>query len=79
MTGMAKVRVDKSLCIGCGACWAIAPQIFEEDPETFKSRIREPYRKSDSESESIGEIPAELVNDAKTAAEGCPTGAITVE
>ncbi len=76
---MAKVRVDKTLCIGCGACWALAPQVFEEDPSTFKSRIKEPYRKVDNENESAGEIPEELVSDAKTAAEGCPTGAITVE
>ncbi|MCC6050267.1 MAG: ferredoxin [Thermofilum sp.] len=76
---MPKVRVDKTLCIGCGACWALAPQVFEEDPNTFKSRVKEPYRKVDTESESIGEIPDNLANDAKTAAEGCPTGAITVE
>lgn len=75
---MAKVRVDKSLCISCGSCWAIAPQIFEEDPSTFKCRVSEPYRKLDTESESVGEVPSEFVNDAKSAAETCPAGAITV-
>lgn len=76
---MAKVRVDKNLCISCGSCWAIAPQVFEEDPGTFKSRVKEPYRVADSESESVGEIPPELVSDAKAAADACPAGAITVE
>ncbi len=76
---MAKVRVDKTLCIGCGACWALAPSVFEEDPESYKSRIKEPYRKTDSDDESTGEIPDNLLDDAKKAAEGCPTGAISVE
>uniref|UniRef100_A0A7C4BA68 Ferredoxin n=1 Tax=Thermofilum pendens TaxID=2269 RepID=A0A7C4BA68_THEPE len=75
---MPKVRVDKAVCMGCGACWALALQIFEENSNTFKSRIKEPYRKEDSGSESIGEIPDNLAGDAKAAAEGCPTGAITV-
>ncbi|MEM0093709.1 MAG: ferredoxin [Thermofilum sp.] len=75
---MAKVRVDKNLCISCGSCWVIAPQVFEEDPDTFKSRVKEPYRTLDSESESVGEIPSQLVNDAKSAADACPAGAITV-
>ena len=76
---MAKVRVDKVLCISCGSCWAIAPQVFEQDPATLKSRVREPYRKVDTETESIGEIPPELVSDAKAAADACPVSAITVE
>ena len=76
---MPKVRVDKNACIGCGACWAIAPNIFEEDPSTFKTRIKEPYRVSDDEAESVGEIPQDAVNDAKSAADACPAGAITVE
>ncbi|MCS7105301.1 MAG: ferredoxin [Thermofilaceae archaeon] len=76
---MPVVKVDKGLCIGCGACWALAPQVFEEDPSTYKSKIKEPYRRTDNENESIGEVPEELIADAKTAAEGCPTGAIIIE
>lgn len=76
---MAKVGVDKNTCIGCGACWALAPQVFEEDLDTYKAKIKELYSKVDTESESTGEIPNDLVADAKTAAEGCPTGSITVE
>ena len=26
---MAKIEVDKNKCIGCGACTAIAPDVFE--------------------------------------------------
>jgi len=45
----------------------------------MKTRIKEPYRKMDNEKESIGEIPPELANDAKSAADACPASAITVE
>lgn len=76
---MAKVRVDKTLCIGCGACWALATSVFEEDQENYKCRVKEPYRKTDSEDESTGEIPDNLIGEAKEAAEGCPTGAISLE
>jgi ferredoxin len=76
---MARVRVDKETCIACGVCWALAPDIFELDPATGKTRIREPYGKSDNEKESIGEIPENIVETAKNAASSCPTGSIVVE
>ena len=75
---MARVRVDKQACISCGVCWAMASEVFELDPSTGKSRIREPYRKVDSEKESVGEIPEDLRSAAEGAANACPTGAITV-
>lgn len=30
---MAKVEVDKEKCIGCGACTAVAPDVFEFDDD----------------------------------------------
>ncbi len=74
-----KIRVLKEVCISCGLCWALAPEIFELDPVTGRSRIREPYRVSDSESESVGEIPKELEEKAARAVRECPVGAIKVE
>lgn len=59
---MSKVEVDKNKCIGCGACTAIAPNVFEFDDDGLAKAV------------------SNTVNDdVKTAAEGCPTEAITVE
>ncbi len=59
---MAKIEVDKNKCIGCGACTAIAPDVFEFDDDGLAKAIKN-----------------EINDDVKTAAEGCPTEAITVE
>lgn len=59
---MAKVEVDKTKCIGCGACTAIAPDVFEFDDDGLAKAVKN-----------------EINDDVKTAAEGCPTEAITVE
>ena len=58
-----KVKVNKDACIGCGACQAIAPDIFEVNDEGFAEAIKD-------------EVPEELENDVMDALEGCPTGAI---
>ncbi|MDW8021652.1 MAG: ferredoxin [Nitrososphaerota archaeon] len=73
------MKVDKNTCITAGVCWSIAPDIFEYDPASGKTRIRDPYRKVDTGSESIGQIPEVLKDVAKSAAEVCPTSSITVE
>ena len=66
---MAKllVRVIKEKCIACGACVAIAPEIFQFG--------------SDGKSEpKLNEITdPELIQKAKEAKESCPTGAIEIE
>lgn len=59
---MAKVEVDKDKCIGCGACTAIAPDVFEFDDDGLAKAVKN-----------------EITDDVRTAAEGCPTEAITVE
>ena len=60
---MSKVKVNQDMCIGCGACAAIAPEVFELDEERLS------YAK-------VEEVPAEQLEDAKDAVEGCPTEAI---
>ena len=74
---MAKVRIDRESCIGCGACWALCPDFFEQNSDDGKSQVVEKYRVGGDLAE--GEVPAELLNDVKSAAEGCPAQAITVE
>ncbi len=67
MTKKLNVWVDKNLCIACGACIAIAPEIFEWD--------------TDGKSHSkLNEVTDEnLMEKAKEAANACPTGAIKIK
>lgn len=60
---MKKVKVNKDACIGCGACQAIVPDVFEMNDEGYAEAIP-------------GDIPEELENDVIDALEGCPTSAI---
>jgi ferredoxin len=58
-----KVKVNKDLCIGCGACQAIAPDVFEiEDDGLATSKV--------------DEVPENIKEDVIDALEGCPTSAI---
>jgi len=57
-----KVSVDKSKCIGCGACVSMCPDVFEMSDD-HKSVVK------NSDCEGC---------DCKAAASACPVGAITV-
>jgi len=57
--------VDKQKCIGCGACVALCPEVFEMG--------------SDGKASVKGVIKPSKLTQAKTAAENCPVGAITFE
>ncbi len=61
-----KVKVNKEACIGCGACAAICPDVFEIDDEGL----------STAKMETVDE---NLQDDVTEAAESCPTGAIVTE
>lgn len=58
-----KLKVDKDLCIGCGACAATAPEVFEIDDDGLAIC-------------KVEEVPTEVEEDAIDAKEGCPTNAI---
>lgn len=61
-----KVKVNKDACMGCGACTANCPDVFEYNDEGYAVA-------------KVTEVPEELkaqVNDAK---DGCPVEAIEVE
>lgn len=57
------LKVNKDLCIGCGACQAVCPEVFEIEDDGLASVI-------------VEEIAEELYEDALDAKEGCPTSAI---
>ena len=58
-----KAKVNKDLCIGCGACQAIVPEVFEIGDDGLAQAITE-------------EINEDLKDDVLDAVDGCPTSAI---
>ena len=58
-----KVEVDQELCISCGLCIDICPEVFEWN-EDEKSRSK------------VDEVPAEAESSCREAIESCPTEAI---
>ena len=61
-----RVRVDAAVCVGHGRCYALGPDVFQED-ERGHCVI------------SSEELPAELESQARLGAENCPEHAITIE
>jgi len=72
----AEVRVNKALCLGCGACWIVCPEVFELDRETAKAKITRDYCKEDTVDISRGDIPQILIKSVKEVVEICPSAAI---
>jgi ferredoxin len=65
-------KVDKSLCIACGSCGALAPDIYDYDEEGLA------YNALDNNSGQAN-IPALFEDDLIDAKEACPTEAITLQ
>lgn len=63
-----KVKVNQELCIGCGACQAIAPSVFEFNDEGL-AQTKENMNSKE-------QMDKELQEEVMDALEGCPTGAI---
>lgn len=60
------VTVDESLCSGCGVCEEMAPDVFAmNDSGVVVAKVNP--------------VPEDLQASAQEAADGCPSGAITVE
>ncbi|MFA6624920.1 MAG: ferredoxin [Bacilli bacterium] len=60
-----KVNVNKDLCIGCGACTGICPNVFAIE--------------DDGKAGVIGAVAPEDEGSAEEAAQSCPVSAIEIE
>jgi len=61
-----KVTLDKDLCISCGVCNAICPEVFDWDDDGKMKTL-------------VDEVPEGLEDAALEAEAACPTGAISVQ
>ncbi len=58
-----KFEVNPDICIGCGACQAICPEVFQINSDGYAEAIEDEVKKENEEN-------------AVEAQEGCPVGAI---
>ena len=61
-----KANVNKERCIGCGACVATVPEVFDFDDDGLAKAIE-------------SNVPEEKETDTESAADMCPGSAITIE
>lgn len=78
---MAKYRVtiNRELCIGCGVAAVTCPEVYEMGSDNGKAKIVDKYNVETNDNISIGIIPEELCECAKSGAEVCPVAAIKIE
>lgn len=69
---MAKIKLEREKCIGCGSCQALCPKYFEL-VDDGKSHI------IGSEKKEIEELEVEKIECAQAAAEACPVQCIHIE
>ena len=61
-----RVKIDKDLCIGCEACIDICPEVMEMQDDLAITKIED-------------DIPEDLEDAVREAAEACPSQAIEIE
>jgi len=72
---MIKVVIDPEECTDCGLCYNDeCPDVFEEGDGT--SQLREEFR---TEGPYEGEVPSDLEECVRNAADSCPVEAIIIE
>lgn len=60
-----RITVDREKCLRSGQCTYMHPKLFQEDEDGYPVVL-------------VEEVPAELEEEAKDAAEICPSGAIAL-
>jgi len=71
---MARIKVEREKCIGCGSCAAVCSKYFEL-AEDGKSHIKNSARTS----QGNDELETDKIECAETAAEACPVQCIAIE
>lgn len=71
--------VDRDACVACGVAPSLCPQVYVLGDDNGKNRVVDEYSKTFTNDKSVGEIPDELYNCAKEAADSCPVQAISIE
>ncbi len=61
-----KAAIDKSLCIGCGLCTEVCPQVFEMGDDNIAQVKTDP-------------VPPEAEDSCRQAADQCPGVAIQIQ
>ncbi len=74
-----KVVVDRSTCLGCGVAPTVCGKVFALGTDNGKNRVVQKYEIETNENVSIGEVPEDLYECVKSAAESCPVNAIKIE
>jgi len=64
---MVKIIINQETCIGCGACTAVSPELFEMN------------EKGKAEAKKSENLTEEELKKAKEGAETCPVQAIKIE
>lgn len=62
-----RIRYDRQACQGHNRCYLLAPELFDVDDEGYAILLVD------------GEVPSELEDKARLAADNCPEYAITIE
>jgi len=68
---MAKIKIDREKCIGCGTCSSLCPKYFEIIADG-KSHIK------GAEKKDLEELEVKKIDCAQTAAESCPAQCIHI-
>jgi ferredoxin len=69
---VAKIKIEREKCIGCGSCAAICPLYFEIIDDG-KSHINNAVKAD------VEELEVEKIGCAEAAAEACPVQCIHIE
>ena len=69
---MAKIKLEREQCIGCGSCAAVCQKYFEM-ADDGKSHIK------NAANAEVEELETEKIECAQAAAEACPVQCIHIE